>query len=207
MQIKTVLFDFGGVIYKTPDLRWIKRWKALLGLDGDPEISQMLANPNESPLITDICLGKIPEDVVWQKMAQKWRIKPGLIRRFRRRMMSRRSLNKPILRLMESLHGPFQTGILSNAGDQTRSLMVDVFGLDRYVDAIIISAEEKCIKPDPEIYQIAMDRLDATPDSSLFIDDYLPNVEGARDFGMTAIHYINTDQALQTIRHLLEMDS
>jgi putative hydrolase of the HAD superfamily len=204
MTINTILFDFGGVIYKTPNLQWINRWKNLLGLADDPEIVAMLANPNESPLINDICLGKIPEDQIWITMGEKWHIKPAIIKRFRRRMMSKRSLNKPLLKFLESLHEIYQTGILSNAGDQSRELMVDKFNLDHYTDEIIISAEEGVIKPDPKIYQIAIDRFGAKPEEVLFLDDYLVNVEAARDFGLTAVHFINNSQTIQTIRHILE---
>ncbi len=207
IPIKTILFDFGGVIYKTPNLQWINRWKKLFGLDDDPEIMSILANPNESQLINEICLGKIPEDKLWIMMGRKWHIKPALVKRFRRRMMSKRSLNRPLLNYLAALHETYQTGILSNAGDQSRELMVERFGLDRYTDQIIISAEEGCIKPDPKIYQIAVERFGVEPEETLFLDDYLVNVEAAREFGMTAVHFINNSQAIQTIRHILESES
>ncbi len=203
MTIKTIFFDFGGVIYKLPNKNSIQRWKSFLGIEENSAIAEILANPNESPVITDICLGKIPEDFIWVKMAEKWGIKPGLARRLRRRMMSKRSLNKPLLRYFDSLHASYQTAILSNAGDQSRSLMVDHLGLHRYVDEIIISAEEACIKPDPKIFKIAMERLETTPEESVFLDDYPVNVEAARQFGLHAVHFINTDQARQTIDAIL----
>jgi putative hydrolase of the HAD superfamily len=104
---------------------------------------------------------------------------------------------------MNELHKDYQLGILSNAGDQSRSLMTDVFHLDQVVDEIIISAEEGVIKPDVEIYQIAMSRLDSKPEESLFIDDYGKNVEAAVDFGMKAIQFKDNEQAISMIRELL----
>ena len=44
--------------------------------------------------------------------------------------------------LLAELHQGYQTGILSNAGDQTRGLMVDVFGLDKLVEDIVISRKK-----------------------------------------------------------------
>jgi epoxide hydrolase-like predicted phosphatase len=204
MVIKTIFFDFGGVIINTPNFQQLNRWKKLLGLSNEPEIVEMLANPYESQLVQDICLGKITEDHLWVLMAEKWHIKPKFIRTVRRRLFSKRQLNKPIVQLMAELHENYQTAILSNAGDQTRRVLEDVYHLDRYVDDIIISAEEGVIKPDPQIYQIAMARLATTPETSLFLDDYLGNVEAARDFGMRAVQFINNDQAIQMIREHLD---
>lgn len=203
MTIKTIYFDYGGVIYKTPSMAGLNRWKNMLGLSDEPEIMEILENPNESQFVKDMCLGKIPEDRVWKMMADKWHIKPSLIKRLRRAMVSKRRLNKPIVHLMAELRNNYRTAILSNAGDQTRQLIEDIFRLDDFVDEIIISAEEGVIKPDPEIYQIAMDRMNAAPETSLFIDDYLENVLAAREFGMKAVHFIDNAQAIQAVRGYL----
>lgn len=56
---------------------------------------------------------------------------------------------------------------------------------------IVVSAEERMLKPDVRIYQILIDRNDLAPERSLFIDDSLPNVETARRLGMTAHHFKN----------------
>lgn len=203
MAIKTILFDFGGVLLKSPKPAHLQKWQHLLGFDDDPEIIEMLANPNESALVQDICLGKISEDQLWKIMAEKWHLKPSMIKRIRRRMFSKRSLNKPIVQFLAELHNDYQTAILSNAGDQTRQVMEDIYHLDRYVETMIISAEEGVIKPDHQIFKIAMDRLNAQPATSLLLDDYLVNVQAARDFGMKAVQFINNQQAISTIRDYL----
>lgn len=203
MAIRTIIFDFGGVLYKMPDPKHINKWMKLLGFSQDPEVMEMLANPNESQLVKEICLGKISEDQAWRMMHTKWRIKPETIRRFRNQFFSKRYLNRQMVRFMDELKDDYQLGILSNAGDQTRSLMTDVFHLDQRVDEIIISAEEGVIKPDFEIYQIAMDRLKTEPGQSLFLDDYARNVEAASNFGMKAVQFVDNKQAIQMIRDTL----
>lgn len=204
MVIKTILFDFGGVLYKMPDPKGIDKWTNLLGIKNSPEIAEMLSNPHESELVKDICLGKITEEEAWGMIRTRWSVTPGLIRRIRRNFLSKRSLNRQMVDFMASLREDFQLGILSNAGDQARSLMTDVLNLDRYVDEIIISAEEGVIKPDEEIYQIAMDRLDTKPEQTLFIDDYLENVQSAERFGMKVVHFTENQQAMQKIRESIQ---
>ena len=203
MAVRTIFFDFGGVIIDTPNVRWIKRWKRLLGVNDHPEMLEMLENPHQSPLVKDICLGKIPEDTMWVMMTEKWHLNPALLDKIRRKLFSKRHLNQDILKLMAELQVNYQTAILSNAGDKTRQLMVDTFHLDRYVDEIIISAEEGVIKPDPRIFEIAMDRLDAEPETSLLLDDTQENITAARAFGMLAVRFINTQQAIQVVREYL----
>jgi putative hydrolase of the HAD superfamily len=97
----------------------------------------------------------------------------------------------------------FQTAILSNAGDRTRTLMEEGYNLDKYVDEIIISDEEGVIKPDPEIYKIALDRVGANAETSLLLDDTMENVLSARQMGMRAIQFINNEQSLSMMSELL----
>lgn len=56
---------------------------------------------------------------------------------------------------------------------------------DRFRD-ILVSGEEKLLKPDPAIYYRALDRFRLRPGEALFIDDRIINVEGARAVGMKA---------------------
>lgn len=203
-MIKTIFFDFGGVIIKTPDYAWVNRWKGILGIEDQLDLLELLENPHESHLMHEICLGNIPEDHVWAIMAEKWHIKPAWIGYLRRQVSSRRHLNQNMVKFMAKLHEKYQTAILSNAGDQTRRLMVGTHQLDRYVDDIIISAEEGVIKPDHRLFAIAMERMEITPENSLLLDDNLANVFAAREFGMHAVQFINNHQARSMVGSYLD---
>jgi len=203
MTVKTIFFDFGGVIIKTPSVKWIKRWKKVLGINNNPEILEMLDNPQDSQLVKDICLGKVPEDTMWMVMTEQWHLNPALLGKIRTKLFSKRQLNKDILMFMSETQTKYQTAILSNAGDKSRQLMEETYQLDRYVDEIIISAEEGVIKPDPRIYEIAMNRMGAEPETSLLLDDTLENVVAARAFGMKAVQFLDSKQAIKEIREFL----
>ena len=56
----------------------------------------------------------------------------------------------------------------------------------RHFRDIVVSGEEKLLKPDPAIYYRALDRFHLKPAEALFIDDRAINVEGARAVGMKA---------------------
>ena len=51
---------------------------------------------------------------------------------------------------------------------------------------IVVSGEEKMLKPDPAIYYLALRRFGLKPEEALFVDDREINVEGARAIGMRA---------------------
>ena len=77
---------------------------------------------------------------------------------------------------------------------------------DRWVETIIISAEEKMAKPDPEIYELALERLNAAPEACLFVDDQVVNVEAAQALGMQAVQFTDNDRTIRAIRELLAQE-
>jgi len=66
----------------------------------------------------------------------------------------------------------------------------------------VVSGVVKCLKPDAAIYDIACRTGGFQPSQAVLIDDNLPNVEGARAFGMHAVHHrsaAETTAALQAL--------
>ena len=66
---------------------------------------------------------------------------------------------------------------------------------------IVVSGEEKLLKPDPAIYRLALKRFGVEPEEALFIDDRVINIEGAEAVGMSA-HLFTSAEALE--RRLVE---
>lgn len=64
---------------------------------------------------------------------------------------------------------------------------------------IVVSGDEKLVKPDPAIYQLALRRFGLEAGEGLFIDDSLPNVVAADENGFVGHHF--TDPA--TLRAVL----
>jgi 2-haloacid dehalogenase len=69
-------------------------------------------------------------------------------------------------------------------------------------DGVIVSGDERVLKPDPAIYKLLLDRYGLAAADCLFIDDSQANVDGARAVGMHAIHYLEPmDLAAALRRH------
>jgi 2-haloacid dehalogenase len=57
---------------------------------------------------------------------------------------------------------------------------------DRFRD-IVVSGDEKLMKPDPTIYHLALARFGLEPGDAVFVDDNLANVEGANALGIHGV--------------------
>ena len=77
--------------------------------------------------------------------------------------------------------------VVSNANGKLKSLLERI-GLARRFDVMLDSAEEGVEKPDPRLFQLALDRSRSTPGETVHVGDlYHVDVEGARSAGIDAI--------------------
>ncbi len=59
---------------------------------------------------------------------------------------------------------------------------------DRFRD-IVVSGDEKMVKPHPQIYRLALDRFGLDPGEAVFVDDNAANVAGAEAVGLKALAF------------------
>ena len=96
------------------------------------------------------------------------------------------------------------TGLLSNAWDDLRSILINRWRIEDAFHDVIISAEVGLAKPNPDIYRLALERLQVTPFEAVFVDDFIENIQSAREVGMHAIHFRNSEQARDELLQLLD---
>lgn len=93
-----------------------------------------------------------------------------------------------VLQRIVAVPASVRIGVLTNNGP----LMVEVLRAllptlcQRVGDGLLCSGALGGRKPDPALYQRALQRLQATPSRTLFIDDLFTNVRGARQAGLQA---------------------
>ena len=75
----------------------------------------------------------------------------------------------------------------------------DFFGL---LDDIVISGEVGAVKPEPEIYEILLERIGKPANQCLFIDDAQANIEAAQKMGFATIQFRSPEQLEQELRML-----
>jgi len=64
----------------------------------------------------------------------------------------------------------------------------------------VFSARVQEVKPHPAIFHLAAERFGHAPDEMVFLDDHLPNVETARALGWNALHFSDAAQAEADLR-------
>ncbi len=70
-------------------------------------------------------------------------------------------------------------------------------------DATVISGDVGLHKPNPEIYELAAERLSVDPGDCIFVDDLRENVAGAEAVGMTAILHRRAEETIAALEDWL----
>ena len=87
--------------------------------------------------------------------------------------------------VLKALKGRYKLGVISNAYPSMQDALEHT-GLAPFMDSITISAHVGVGKPDPLIYQVALNSLGVRADESIFVDDLEENVRAAEEMGFTA---------------------
>jgi HAD superfamily hydrolase (TIGR01509 family) len=94
-------------------------------------------------------------------------------------------------------------GLLSNYSEILRPMLQNQWNLIDEFDEIVISSEVKMIKPHADIFNYMLGKIGCEAHEAIFVDDRLPNVKGAEEVGMSAIHFTNRDEVNREIEQIL----
>lgn len=90
--------------------------------------------------------------------------------------------------LSELKRNNFLLGVITNGKGRFQMDNIKALEIDSYMDAILISEWEGVKKPEPEIFQRALQRLGVRPEHSVFVGDHPEkDVKAAKDVGMKTI--------------------
>ena len=199
MSMRAVIFDFGGVLVRTEDASGRRKWEQQLGLFPG-ELDQLVF---ASEIAQRSMIGQATQRDVWSYIAMRYGLDDATLQQMRRDFWSGDRLDRKLVQFLQSLRPRYKTAILSNAWPGARRMLTEHFQLHEAVDAFIISSEEGIAKPDPRIYQIALQRLDVRPNETIFVDDFPENVAGAQQLGIIAVLFRNTNQTIAEVQRYL----
>lgn len=91
---------------------------------------------------------------------------------------------------------------LTNWSHETFPVALQRFHFLHWFEGILVSGQEKIIKPDPAIFQLLISRYRVEPSRAVFIDDNIRNVAGAEQVGLKALHFTNADKLRRDLREL-----
>jgi epoxide hydrolase-like predicted phosphatase len=199
MNIRAIIFDFGGVLIMQVDDRPRLELARQLGVPSQ-HIDQLVFYSESAQRASK---GEITVNMHWEAVRKALNIPPGDMPGFLDKYWSADDVNWKLLEYIRSLRPHYKIGLLSNAWDDLRMTMHQRWNIDGLFDEMVISAEVKLVKPDPRIFHLAVDRLGVLPGEAIFVDDIIDNVDAARKEGLMAIQYVNLQQTVNDISVIL----
>ena len=199
--IKNIIFDFGGVI-----MDWNPRYFFKDYFNDDERMEFFLKNIAEDEWNaeqdrgrslaegTEIQVAKFPE---WEKEIRAY------YDNWTTMLRSEIPKNVEVLRKLENTD--YELFGLTNWSHETFPYALANYDFFELFDGkIVVSGEEKLIKPDPKIWKALLDRYDIKAEESVFIDDNAKNIEVAKSLGFITVH-VKEDTDLESELRNLEI--
>jgi HAD superfamily hydrolase (TIGR01509 family) len=199
-RIKAVIFDLGGVLVRTEDKGPRTRLAERFGLT----YAQMDERVFNSPTGVQAALGEITEEGHWRAVCSGLGASEEEIPSIQAAFWGGDRLDERLVQFTRSLRPGRRTALLSNAWCSLRAYLENQWKIIDAFDEVFISCELGLIKPDRRIYELVIARLELEPAEAVFVDDWLPNIDGARAAGLQTVHFQNTGQALAELEVLLD---
>ena len=198
MSIKAVFFDLGGVIVRTEFQAPRQQLAEKLGMEYD-DLNKIVFD-SDSGLRAS--MGEITSDDHWASVLQRLKRPAAELTLIRDEFFAGDIVDRTLVEYIRSLRGKYKTGLISNAWSDLR----DFIGREKFEDAfdkMIISAEVGAVKPEPKIFQIALEQFGVSPNEAIFVDDFYDNIEGCEKVGIKGIHFKDVESALQQLKQIL----
>jgi putative hydrolase of the HAD superfamily len=113
--------------------------------------------------------------------------------------------NEPMLDHMRELRARgYRMALLTNNVREWQPLWRPALPIDEIFEVLVDSGFVGMRKPDPEIYELTLERLGLPAGACLFLDDTEVNCDAARELGMAAVHFRDTEQALAEMSAALD---
>ena len=187
-KIKSVIFDWGGVLIDDPRPGILQYCSEAFG------VSLEDYTPVQDLFLDDFHKGKIGEETFWRQITGKLgKPMPSARSQWYDAFRFAYVPKQEMFGLASSLHdNGYKTALLSN----TELPAVRFFHEQSYnmFDLLVFSCIEKMMKPQQRIYEITLERLGSEAEQAVFIDDRQDYIQGAEDIGLNTILFESIDQ-------------
>jgi len=183
MSIKNIVFDFGGVL-----IDWNPRYLYRNVFTDKSEMEFFLQNicSSEWNLKQDAGYSLSEATKERQMLYPDYKREIEMFYKDWPEMLGGEILENT--RLRRPLKAKYRLFGLSNWSAETFPIAFKRYPFFEELEGIVLSGQEKMIKPDKEIYNVLLKRYGLQAGESLFIDDNLTNVVTAKEMGFSTIH-------------------
>ena len=184
--IKAIVFDVGGVLIRTEDGRKSRNeLEASLGLPQGE--SEMLVFNGE--MGRNAQLGNVTSDALYRWIGEHLKLDEAGLQRFKTAFWAGDRLDTELVDYIRRLKTAYTTCIISNYMDALPHMLKTDYPAADAFHFTVVSAHVGVMKPDPTIFEYTLRLLNLRPEETVFIDDFMHNIEGCRQVGMHGIHF------------------
>ena len=198
-MIKNIIFDFGGVL-----VDWNPHYLFDKYFNDINESNYFVENVCNSEWNAEMDGGKPFEQAVRERSAMFPKYAEAL-KLYQTNWMDTMGEEIPgmydLIKSLKSNGFPIIYG-LTNWSAETFPTVQKTYRIFSLIDKIVVSGEVKQLKPNPEIFHTLLYRFDLKPEESLFIDDNLKNVEGAKAAGINAVLFRGVEKLREDLKNL-----
>jgi epoxide hydrolase-like predicted phosphatase len=202
-NIRAVIFDLGGVLLRTEDPQPRLEMAGRLGLTRQ-ELENAVFN---HPASQQAERGLITGEQAWRAVTQALGVPASEIPAFRKQFFAGDRVDFALIEFIQKLRTRVTTALLSNSwiADLPTFLAEDLQIVDTF-DVVVSSAKVKVAKPDPAIFRLVLEAVQASPDEAVFVDDFENNITAAAMLGIRTVQFRDAAQAEAALAELLGLD-
>lgn len=200
-NIKTIIFDLGGVIIDLDVLKTIQQFSAFSGIP----LTEVESLYHTHPSFLAFEKGMIGEatfrDEI-RKIFHSETVADHAVDAAWNAMLI--DLPRARLELLLSLKNKYKVIILSNTNtihiDYVYTKMLPIMNassFEPFVHNVYYSHRLGCRKPEPEIYRRVLDENDLKPEETIFLDDNPNNTKAAQALGIQVRHITHPDMVFE----------
>jgi len=184
MEIKNIIFDFGGVV-----MDWDPRYFFKTYFNDDEKMEFFLKNIAVDEWNVEQDRGRTLQEgtEILVKQHPDWEKE---IRAYYDNWTTMLRSDIPEnVEVLKQLEGKYHLYGLTNWSEETFPFALENYDFFKVFEGkIVVSGTEKLIKPDKEIFEVLLNRYDLKAEESVFIDDNAKNIATAKSLGFITIH-------------------
>lgn len=202
MAIKNVVFDFGGVL-----LDWNPRYFYSDVFNDDEKMEFFIQNIVTTKWNSQMDRGRTFEECMQElsKEHEEYKDQIMLYRKGWEKML-KGEISSGLKVLNAVLNSKkYKVYGLTNWSAETFPYAYNKYTFLQKFEGIVVSGEEKMIKPEKGIYQTLLERYNLKPEETFFMDDNKDNVAMAKSRGIQALVFTGSDNNLKEIAKILNL--